>query len=170
MTVMTYSDEAASLAGNLLGGAIRDAMWAAKHSACAKDQRGAAVWHPEYGVIVNGHNGPPDPFTCDGSEACRAACGKLAVHAEMRAVLKYQRTVKLGPPVGMHVLHIRTVDGKPVTSGPPSCISCSRDMLEAGVAVVWLWHDTGWTSYPAEVFHRLSLQHEKHRLPVIRRT
>lgn len=63
---------------------------------------------------------------------------------------------------------IRTVDRRQVTSGAPSCISCSRDMLEAGVAVVWLWHDTGWRGYAADEFHALSLQHEKHRLPVIR--
>ena len=146
---------------------IMQGIGAARRSTCSKDQRGAVVWHPSGGPIARDSNGPPPGFACDASEACRSACGKLAVHAEMRALLAYLRK-PMTERTGMHVLHIRTVDGRSVTSGAPSCISCSRDMLEAGVAVVWLWHDTGWRGYAADEFHALSLQHEKHRLPVIR--
>jgi hypothetical protein len=87
----------------------------------------------------------------------------------MRAVNRYLRTATGTEATGMHVLHLRVVDGAAARSGPPSCISCSRDMLDAGVASVWLWHESGWREYPAAGFHALSLVHEKHRLPVIRR-
>lgn len=146
---------------------ITMAITSARKSPCHKDQRGAAVWHHNYSSWSAAHNGPPEPFMCDGSDACRAACGKLAVHAEMRAVNRYLRRADGLAVTGMQVLHIRVVDGKPVPSGPPSCITCSRDMLDAGVSLVWLWHEEGWVSYNAAAFHRLSLQHEKHRLPVI---
>lgn len=113
--------------------AIDAAFVAALESRCAKDQRGAAVWHPNHGHLTAASNGPPDPFSCDASDACRAACGKLAVHAEMRAVNRHLRTATGFATTGMHVLHLRVVDGRAVTSGPPSCITCSRDMLDAGV-------------------------------------
>lgn len=152
--------------------AIDAAVTAARTSPCAKDQRGAAVWHHDYPHrLAAAPNGPPSPFFCDGSPACRAGCGKLAVHAEMRALGRYLRQCGAGNGFGMRgmsVLHIRVVDGIAVPSGPPSCVACSRDMLEAGVASVWLWHETGWCEYPAAEFHALSLAHAKHRLPVIR--
>lgn len=115
------------------------------------------------------HNGPPHPFSCDKSAACAAACGKLAVHAEERVVHRFAEQERV---VGASVLHIRTVDGQPVPSGPPSCITCSRTMLFAGVAEIWLWHEGGawssWRCYEAVEFHELSLRHAKHNLPVIR--
>ena len=125
---------------------VRAAIAAARRSSCAKDQRGAAVWHNNGGTIIAASNGPPDPFICDGSDACKASCGKVAVHAEVRAVNRYLRLASGLACTGMNVLHIRVVNGQPVTSGPPSCVACSRDMLDAGVAEVWLWHGSeGWS-------------------------
>jgi len=167
MTVFDLPEHLSETDGDVLCAAIHAAIGAARRSHCHKDQRGAAVWHQSRDLIIGANNGPPAPFTCDGSDACRAACGKLAVHAEMRAVNRYLRAATGLAVTGMQVLHIRVVDGKPVPSGPPSCITCSRDMLDAGVSLVWLWHEEGWVSYNAAAFHRLSLQHEKHRLPVI---
>jgi len=60
----------------------------ARRSLCAKDRRGAGVWHHNYDCLSLGNNSPPEPFRCDGSDACKAACGKLAVHAEERALLR----------------------------------------------------------------------------------
>jgi deoxycytidylate deaminase len=148
--------------------AIIAAIGAARGSTCAKDQRGAAVWHHNYGHMVAASNGPPTPFVCDGSSQCAKACGKLAVHAEERALLAYMRGAGGMAVHDMQVLHIRVVGGEPVTSGTPSCITCSRTMLEAGVSWVWLWHDAGWTGYSAADFHAASLAHDKHRLPVMR--
>lgn len=134
-------------------GIIAFAVQAARRSPCHKDQRGAVVWHPRsYASLpypyshVAASNGPPTPFSCDGSDACRTACGRLAVH----------------------VLHVRTINGEPVPSGPPSCTTCSRTLLEVGVGAIWLLHAEGWRAYTAAGFHELSLQHEKNRLPVIR--
>jgi hypothetical protein len=36
------------------------------------------------------------------------------------------------------------------------------------VSWIWLWRETGWAGYDANTFHGLSLNHAKHRLPVIR--
>jgi len=142
----------------------------ARRSLCAKDRRGAGVWHRNYDHLSLGNNSPPSPFRCDGSDACKAACGKLAVHAEERALLRYLSAAGNGlGSTGMDVLHLRVVDGEPVTSGPPSCITCSRTILEAKAARVWLWHEEGWAMYPADDFHVRSLAHPKHGLPVIRR-
>lgn len=151
-----------------LAEALDAALAAAFEPGCAKDRRGAAVWHSVFGNLTAASNGPPRPFACDASEACRAACGKLAAHAEMRAVLTYLRIAAGRGVRDFTVLHIRIVDGGPAPSGPPSCITCSRDMLEAGARSIWLWHADGWREYQADEFHALSLQHEKHRLPVIR--
>jgi hypothetical protein len=94
----------------------------ARRSLCAKDRRGAGVWHRNYDHLSLGNNSPPAPFRCDGSAACKAACGKLAVHAEERALLRYLSAAGNGlGSTGMDVLHLRVVDGEPVTSGPPSC-------------------------------------------------
>lgn len=148
--------------------AVAAAITAARSSTCDKDKHGAAVWHHNYGRLTAAPNGPPAPFICDGSDACRAACGKLAVHAEERAMLAYLRVAGGLAVRDMQVMHIRVVDGEPAPSGPPSCITCSRTMLEAMISWVWLWHPEGWVGYDAVSFHVLSLQHEKHRLPVLR--
>ncbi len=151
---------------------IDAATKAARRSWCAKDSRGAAVFHNDPGSygsttsrVVAAPNGPAPPFKCSGSPECRAACGKLAVHAEERALFEWEQ--RLGPR-GPDVVHIRVHENEPVVSGDPSCITCSRTMLLHGVAAVWLWHEAGWRRYPIVEFHALSLQHEKHRLPVIR--
>jgi deoxycytidylate deaminase len=148
---------------------ITQAVNAARRSTCSKDQRGAAVWHHTYGAMVAASNGPPAPCICDGSDACRAACGKVAVHAEERALLRYLQGGGGGGLAcrGMTVLHIRVVNGEPVASGPPSCVTCSRTLLAAGASNIWLWHDEGWKSYAADAFHFASLSHQKHGLPVI---
>lgn len=152
--------------------AVTAAIAAARIGGCAKDKRGAAVWHHDHGHISAASNGPPAPFVCDGSDVCRDACGKLAVHAEERALLAYLRCAGRCADGrvarGMQVIHIHITGDVPVMSGPPSCITCSRSLLEAGVSWVWLWHETGWAGYAAADFHALSLAHEKHRLPVMR--
>lgn len=125
----------------------------ARRSLCAKDRRGAGVWHRNYDHLSLGNNSPPTPFRCD---------------AEERALLRYLSAAGNGlGRTGMDVLHLRVVDGEPVPSGPPSCITCSRTILEAKAARVWLWHEEGWTMYAADDFHVRSLAHPKHSLPVI---
>jgi hypothetical protein len=57
----------------------------------------------------------------------------------------------------MHMLHVKVVDQEAVPSGPPSCIDCSKAILEAGIKVMWLLHEDGLKGYPALDFHNLSL-------------
>lgn len=68
---------------------------------------------------------------------------------------------------GAHLIHVKAVDGKAVPSGPPSCPRCSSVILAAGISVVWLLHEAGWTPYTSEHFHAQTLAHEG--LPVLRR-
>lgn len=134
---------------------IKAAVEQANMSPCAKSKRGVVVWEPLGNRIVGrGFNAPPPRFHCGGSEACRQACGKLCVHAEMNAIFStWGRTCKAD------MLHIKTVDGVPVPSGPPSCWQCSRNILAAGISYIWLLHEEGWKRYYAADFHRLTLQH-----------
>ena len=128
----------------------------ANRGPCAKSQRGVILWSGEY--FVTAYNAPPWPLRCTGTDACRKACGKICVHAEQAALLKFDWSLK---PHGrdVHMLHVKTVDDVKVASGPPSCWQCSRLILEAGVDYMWLLHDDGLRRYAALEFHRLTLQH-----------
>jgi deoxycytidylate deaminase len=90
----------------------------------------------------------------------------VAVHAEERAILAALADgIQLGP--GWELLHVRVVNGKAVPSGPPSCVKCSRLILESGISTMWLLHTEGLVAYAAERFHELSLAF--HNLPTTRR-
>ncbi len=139
--------------------ALDQAVLEAAQSSCQKSKRGVVIWsNPWRGFIVQAHNGPPPGFACDGSDACRSACGKLCQHAEMRALFLAR--------LGTDLLHVKVVDGKAVPSGPPSCWQCSRAILDQGIQRVWLLHEDGLWSYSAEDFHVQTLQNCG--LPVIR--
>lgn len=174
-------------------------------SGCDKSKRGVVVFHRDIPTALGvGHNHPPAPMRCDGSDLCRAECNKICVHAEQAAILDVCRAD--GIREGSQLLHIKVMpfpwpneppwfiwrNGPiylPVPSGPPSCWQCSRFVLEAGIAKVWLAHapatsppDVGNTSseknrkarvawlanglrcYTALEFHRLTLEH--HQLPI----
>ena len=91
-------------------------------------------------VLSFGWNHPPEPQHCDGSDSCRASCGKVAVHAEQAALLQCRDK---GLPVrGAEMLHTKVtlVSGTwiGVFGGPPSCPDCSKLILEAGIDGMWL--------------------------------
>lgn len=135
----------------------------ALESTCAKSKRGAVVYSPRaaaagFGLVGQiygvGSNSPPGfAFRCDRSDRCRAGCGKVAVHAEERAIREVlRRGVGDGPQ--LHLVHVKVDPSrrgppldKVVAGGPPSCVTCSRTILDSGVvAFVWLleaqeWHD-----------------------------
>lgn len=85
------------------GEAVRAAMDAARHSPCAKTQRGAVVYRREnvdtvtgighVTLVGAGFNGPPGIGTgsCDRSDSCKRDCGKRCVHAEVRALVAASR-------------------------------------------------------------------------------
>lgn len=138
--------------------AIESATRAGASSPCAKSKRGVAVFARHGGPIIADHNAPPAPFFCDGSDACKAACGKVAVHAEERALNGYRALVGGIPVHSVSVLHLKIVDGAPVPSDTPSCVTCSRSMLELQIGWVWLWTSAGWRSWTALDFHAETLR------------
>jgi len=131
-------------------------------SPCEKSKRGVVVWHPDlFDILCANHNHPPRGFSCDGSDECRANCGKHCVHAEMATIIDAKSGLH-----GFHMLHVKVVDGEAVPSGPPSCPDCSKHMLEAGIHTMWLLHENGLKGYPIDEFHELSMRNRG--LPVIR--
>jgi deoxycytidylate deaminase len=149
----------------------------ANRSPCAKSKRGVVIY--EAGATVgaiygNAFNGQPWPYECDGSDACKAACSRLCVHAEQRAIMAMLRPSEIelamrryiSPPPELQLVHAKTVDGKLVPSREPSCDQCSKLILEARISRVWLYEGDGyWSSYDAGSFHRHTLKNNK--LPVI---
>lgn len=150
---------------------IKVAVEAARRSPCAKSKRGVVIADGEL-VLGIGCNAPPPGFVCEGSDACRAACAKVAVHAEqsalLRAVGEIQHLERTSPrAVAPLALHVKVVDNELVAGGGPSCVDCSKLLLAGGVMWVWLYEarpdGDAWVQYDAEEFHRLSLA--AHRYP-----
>lgn len=113
---------------------IDTAVRAARFSTCGKSQRGAVVFDPMNGDVYGaGHNSLPADGVCDWSEECRAACGKICVHAEIRALRGIE---SFG---GLDMLHVKVVDGALVAGGGPSCWQCSREILDIGINGFWLY-------------------------------
>lgn len=128
---------------------INLAIQAANQSSCSKSRRGVVIASPEGVLVALASNSPPHPFQCTGSDRCKQNCRNVAIHAEERALLRAGARAN-----GGELIHIKTVDGKPVMSGPPSCLQCSRLIVEARIAKVWLFsHGEAWRSWTAERFH-----------------
>lgn len=121
--------------------ALREAIRAGGFSPCTKSKRGVVIWSKEAPDVLGfGWNHPPEPYQCDGSNSCRASCGKIAVHAEQAALLQCR---DLGRVVrGAEMLHTKVVlvagVWVSVFGGPPSCPDCSKLILEAGIDGMWL--------------------------------
>lgn len=107
----------------------------------------------------------------------------MAVHAEARLLVLAATTVDVAVS-GADVVHLKADVFRdvplPAYSLGPSCLGCASLLLDAGVAAVWLLHDTraampwllelsrpragqvwhdlaeGWTRYPIEIFFDLS--------------
>lgn len=130
---------------------VKIAVEVAGWSPC-RSKRGVVLFAGS-NVIAQGFNRKPDGFECDGSAECKSTCRTEAVHAEQAALLNAGQDAR-----GREMLHVKAVDGRLVPSGGPSCVQCSKLAVEARVAGMWLYHDTGWRRYPIAEFHRLSLQ------------
>lgn len=151
--------------------AVEAALAAARKSPCAKSQRGVSAYllldaaPAPITVVATGFNGPPGTIPCDGSDACRASCKQRCVHAEMRA-LRQVATMPLRHRVSL--VHVE-LDGAGalVAGGGPSCWQCSREVLDVGVAGVWLYQygvigprglvGSAWLFYEALDFHQMTL-------------
>ena len=144
--------------------ALDAAVKVAMRSPCMKTQRGVVIFERDNGVMAEGFNHTPHPYQCTGTAACRAACKKICIHAEMDALMKLT-TSKWHPwwmdrdgRSCLEMLHVKVVDGKPVASGPPYCWQCSRHILESGIGKMWLLHEEGLHAYTALEFHQLTLE------------
>lgn len=138
-------------------------QWA-RMSPCAKSKRGVVIFHPGTGEIRGrGYNAQPGLYACTGDDACRAACGKRCVHAEVRAIrdaIAHRATWSPMPTLlpGLEALHVKIGDdGELVASGGPRCASCSREVLDVGIAGFWLY-DGLWQRWDARAFHEESLR------------
>lgn len=160
---------------SLIGQAVKTALM----SPCMKSKRGVVIFRARPEIfrmadildvagtcgLVYGFNHPPAGFQCERNDVCRAACSKVAVHAEQHALVRLREVGALRGRV--EALHVKVVDGVLVAGGGPSCVECSKLLLEAGVSAMWLYEarpegDT-WVRYEMERFHFLSL--EAHGLP-----
>lgn len=133
--------------------ALLIAAAASLHSPC-QSKRGAVIW-ANGKAIVWGCNHLPGNQHCDGSDACKAVCRETAIHAEQHAILHCDKPLLFGA----QMLHVKTVDGVVVASGPPSCKQCSKFILESGITYMWLLHNIGLARYSASEFHRRTLQY-----------
>lgn len=146
--------------------AIEEAIEEARRSPCAKSKRGAVVF-AEDRILGIGFNGQPTGFACTDSHACHKHCAMICMHAEARAILDALTSPPTYPrSVPRELVHVKVSDGKLATSGGPSCVQCSRLVVDQRIAGVWLYEvksatsegvDEGWYFYPAAEFHRISL-------------
>jgi hypothetical protein len=134
---------------------VQFAIEASLNSPC-QSKRGVAVFSAD-DLMVVGWNHKPRGFDCDGSAACKATCGRQAIHAEQMALMGNGKTS------GCDMLHVKTVDGLLVPSGGPSCLECSKLILFCRISGMWLYHFDGWRRYEAAEFHRLTLAAEVRR-------
>ena len=151
--------------------AVQAAVAAARTSPCAKSRRGVAIIDREWEggrVVASASNGPPAPLACTNDAACRAACPRVAVHAEQRALLwALQRARGRAREPVLEVIHAKVNEaGELVASGGPSCVECSKLMLTAGVHRIYLYQERTdspaqappvWRGYEALEFHELTL-------------
>ncbi len=146
--------------------ALQNAISEALKSPCAKSKRGVVIFIrgekglTSAGIHARGFNGPPPPMMCDRSVECKSACSKLCVHAEASALIDLMGLAMAPARLSdLEMLHVKVVDDRAVSSGPPSCWQCSRLILKAGIRKMWLLHDEGLRSYTAQEFHTLTLEH-----------
>lgn len=131
---------------------VDEMIEAARHlvASCQKSRRVVFLKPRDEEIMIFGTNTPF--IACTGTAECRRDCGKICVHAEQAAL------ISAGPKaMGSEVFHLKIEDEKPVFSGPPSCVECSKLMLHAGVSGVWLYQESGWRRWTAVEFHEETL-------------
>lgn len=136
---------------------LQEAASNAGLSPCVKSKRGVVIFDQKT-VYGYGYNHPPKGFTCDGSEECRANCGKICVHAEQDALIKAGAYCS-----ELEMLHVKLDEqGYAVAGGPPSCPDCSKLILDAGIKTMWLYElrdgEPTLVPYTAKDFHLETLK------------
>lgn len=157
---------------------VDEAVRYARISDCQKSKRGVVIFDRSGEVVAHGFNGQPEGFNCSGSAKCRSSCSTIAIHAEIRALRRIlmSESKNIGP---VDMLHVKVVDGELVAGGGPSCVQCSKEILDSGVVTrVWLFEEVRclkqlcrkhsyddksylpplWKCYDVVEFHELSLK------------
>jgi deoxycytidylate deaminase len=169
--------------------AVEAAEDAASHSPCQKRKVGIAIYRcvrqldgareVALETPATGYNGPPWTWSgderiagvCDGSEACRRDCARRCVHAEPRAIDEalIGRTHR---PHLLRMVHVKLANGRITPCDGPSCVECSKQILDRGIGGIWLFEagfvrdvdqETGrsgparWHYYTARDFHEATL-------------
>lgn len=114
---------------------IQYAASVAMKSPC-KSRRGVVILSSAGGLVSDGFNHQPPPFQCDGSDRCKLNCARTAIHAEQSAILKARQDLN-----GCWMLHVKAVNGVPCASKAPSCLECSKLIVESGISWMHLLHD-----------------------------
>jgi len=114
---------------------IQHAVSVAMKSPC-QSKRGVVISSRDGSLVSEGFNHQPFPFQCDGSDRCKRNCGKTAIHAEQSAILNASQIL-----TGFWMLHVKAKQGNPCASVAPSCLECSKLILESGISWMHLLHD-----------------------------
>lgn len=114
---------------------VDEAVRTAMESPC-RSKRGVVISSRDGRLVSSGFNHQPFPFRCDGSDRCKQNCGKTAIHAEQSAILRANQIL-----TGYWMLHVKAKDGRPCASMAPSCLECSKLILESGISWMHLLHD-----------------------------
>lgn len=133
---------------------IDEAVKEAVKSPCKHSKRGVVI--VKTGVVIGrGYNNPPGEMQCN-PEFCEPICAQYCVHAEENALLS---ALRMGyDPQGARMYHIKAVDGRAQDALGPSCVECSKLVLQTGVREFVLKQEQGLVCYEAAEFHRLSLE------------
>lgn len=130
------------------------AVQEALKSRCSKSKRGVVI-SKEGDIIGRGANNPPLDMQCK-PDYCYQICNQYTVHGEQNAILDALRN---GHELsGSRMYHIKVKEGEVRTSGQPSCVQCSKLVMQSGIAEFVLKHDEGYGLYDAREFHELSLK------------
>lgn len=137
--------------------AVEAALDAATMSPCQKRKVGIAIYRCVRGLDggrevaletpATGYNGPPRTWSddergadgaCDNSEVCRRDCAKRCVHAEPRA-MDEALVCRGQSPHLLRMVHVKLADGKLTPCDGPSCVECSKQILDRGIGGIWLF-------------------------------
>ena len=126
-----------------------------KNSRCSKSNRGVVIVKDDITLLGKGTNNPPNKVECL-TERCYEICNEYAVHAEQNAIIEALRN---GRNIeGSRMYHVKVKNDEIKYSGEPSCVQCSKLVLQTGIKYFVLKHKDGYGLYEAEEFHELSLQ------------
>jgi deoxycytidylate deaminase len=114
---------------------VQRAAAVAMNSPC-QSKRGVVISSIDGSIVSEGYNHQPFPFRCDGSDRCKSNCGKTAIHAEQSAILNAKQILS-----GFWMIHVKAKGGIPRASMAPSCLECSKLIVESGISWMFLLHD-----------------------------